>query len=179
MSLLHLILLVLLTFVLKVPLEFLSGNPLLLFDLLTHSVCHVLHAPCYLCGTCVPLGLTTGILCLILQPLLLGQANVFLLLLDLQQLSSLFLLSLRLQDAGSLLPLPALLLLLLLLLIFYLLSHLSEVLSLLDHLALELVLLVLELVGFEFLHLLLLLHQPGLVGGLLLLLSLDLHVASG
>jgi hypothetical protein len=167
----------LLTFVLKVPLEFLSGNPLLLFDLLTHSVCHVLHAPCYLGGTCVPLGLTTGILCLILQPLLLGQANVFLLLLDLQQLSSLFLLSLRLQDAGSLLPLPALLLLLLL--IFYLLSHLSEVLSLLDHLALELVLLVLELVGFEFLHLLLLLHQPGLVGGLLLLLSLDLHVASG
>ena len=155
MSFLHLILLVLLTFVLKMPLEFLSGNPLLLLDLLTHSVCHVLHAPCYLSGACVPLGLSAGILCLILQPLLFSQANVLLLLLDLQQLSSLFLLSLRLQDAGSLLPLPALLLLLLLLLILYLLSHLSEVLSLLDHLALELVLLVLELVGFEFLHLLL------------------------
>ena len=80
----HLILLVLLTFVFKMPLELLSGNSLLLFDLLTHSVCHILHAPGYLSSTCVPLGLSAGILCLILQPLLFNQADVLLLLLYLQ-----------------------------------------------------------------------------------------------
>ena len=84
MFLLYFILLVLLTFVLKMPLELFSGNSLLLFDLLTHGVCHILHAPGYLGGTCVPLGLSAGILCLILQPLLFSQADVLLLLLDLQ-----------------------------------------------------------------------------------------------
>jgi hypothetical protein len=83
-SLLHLILLVLLTFVFKMPLELLSGNSLLLFDLLTHCVCHILHASSYLGCTCVPFGLSAGILCLILQPLLFNQANVLLLFLDLQ-----------------------------------------------------------------------------------------------
>ena len=56
-----LVLLVLLTFVLEVPVEFLSGNPFLLLDLLADGVCHVLHASRDLFRTLVPFSLSSRI----------------------------------------------------------------------------------------------------------------------
>jgi hypothetical protein len=54
-----LVLLVSLTFVLEVPVEFLSGNPFLLLDLLADGVCHVLHASRDLFRTLVPFSLSS------------------------------------------------------------------------------------------------------------------------
>ena len=56
-----LVLLVLLTFVLEVSVEFFSGNPFLLLDLLADGVCHVLHASRDLLSTLVPLSLSSRI----------------------------------------------------------------------------------------------------------------------
>ena len=82
------------------------------------------------------------------------------------------------EDPRGLLTLLLLLQLLLHFLVFNLLSQFLDKLCLLLHLILKFILLVSELISFEFLHLLLFLHQLRLVGGLLLLFRLDFRLAT-
>ena len=61
-----LILFILLLFILQVLFKLLGVDALLLLNLFADGVSHELHAPGYFGSACIPLGLSAGILCLLL-----------------------------------------------------------------------------------------------------------------